>query len=108
MTKAERQLVRLAKLKIEHFQLENFQTALKEQMSTAVQLEPGVLAYYAVADQTDPTSITILEIYADTASYHAHLVSPHFLKYKETVNSMVVSLELADVTLIGSAKKPGR
>jgi quinol monooxygenase YgiN len=64
------------------------------------------LTYDAVADKTSPTDITILEIYADTAAYEAHITTAHFKKYKETVKDMVKSLELVDVNLIGSAKKP--
>lgn len=74
-------------------------------MATAVRVEPGVLTYYAVSSKIDPSNITILEIYADTASYNLHIQTPHFKKYKETVKDMVKSLELVDVTLIGSAKK---
>ena len=39
--------------------------------------------------------------------YKSHIETPHFKKYKATVKDMVKSLELIDVTLIGSAKKPG-
>jgi len=87
--------------------LDKYQAALKEQMITAVSNEPGVLTYYAVADKNDPSNITILEIYADTTAYQLHIETPHFKKYKETVKDMVKSLELIDVNLIGSAKKPG-
>ena len=76
-------------------------------MTTAVRVEPGVLTYYAVADKSDPANITILEIYADTAAYKSHIETPHFKKYNATVKDMVKWLELIDVTLIGSAKKPG-
>lgn len=99
------QMVRLAKIKVDPLQLEKYNTALKEQMTTAVRLEPGVLTYYAVADKTEPTNITILEIYADTTAYKSHIETTHFKKYKETVKDMVKSLELVDVTLIGSANK---
>jgi quinol monooxygenase YgiN len=75
-------------------------------MTTAVRVEPGVLTYYAVADKNDPSHITILEIYADTAAYKAHIETAHFKKYKATVQNMVKSLELEDVELIGAAKKP--
>lgn len=101
------QMVRLAKIKVDPLQLEKYNAALKKQMTTAVRVEPGVLTYYAVADKTDPSSITILEIYADTAAYNLHVAAPHFKKYKETVKDMVKSLELVDVRLIASAKKPG-
>jgi quinol monooxygenase YgiN len=107
MAQEKNQMVRLAKIKVDPLQLEKYNTALKEQMTTAVRVEPGVLTYYAAADKSDPSSITILEIYADTAAYNLHIATPHFKKYKETVKDMVKSLELVDVTLIGSAKKPG-
>jgi quinol monooxygenase YgiN len=100
------QMVRLAIIKVDPMQLEKYNTALKQQMTTAVRVEPGVLTYYAVADKSDPSSITILEIYADTAAYNAHIQTPHFIKYKDTVKNMVQSLKLVDVTLIGAAKKP--
>jgi len=106
MTQETNQMVRLAKIKVDPAQLEKYNAALKEQMSTAIRVEPGVLTYYAVADKSDPSSITILEIYADTAAYNFHVTTPHFRRYKETVKDMVKSLQLVDVTLIGSAKKP--
>lgn len=106
MAQEKIQLVRLAKIKVDPLHLGEYNVALKEQMSTAVRVEPGVLTYYAVADKSDPTQITILEIYADTVAYQSHILTPHFLKYKETVQNMVMSLELVDVALIGSAIKP--
>jgi quinol monooxygenase YgiN len=106
MAQEKNQMVRLAKIKVDPLQLEKYNVALKEQMTTAVRIEPGVLTYYAVADKTDPSNITILEIYADTAAYNLHIASPHFKKYKELVKDMVMSLELVDGTLIGVAKKP--
>jgi len=105
MAQEKSQMIRLAKIKVDPMQLDKYNIALKEQMTIAVQLEPGVLTYYAVADKSDPTNITILEIYADTAAYKLHIETSHFKKYKKTVENMVKSLELIDVNLIGSAKK---
>lgn len=107
MAQQKNQMVRLAKIQVDPSQLEKYNAALKEQMATAVRTEPGVLTYYAVADKSDPSHITILEIYADLAAYQSHIETPHFRKYKATVQHMVKSLELIDVNLIGSAKKPG-
>lgn len=59
-----------------------------------------------MADKKDTSSITILEIYADTSAYQKHILTPHFKKYKDTVKDMVTSLELIDVNMIGFAKKP--
>jgi quinol monooxygenase YgiN len=100
------QMVRLAKIKVDAAQLPQYEAALKTQMQTAIAIEPGVLTYYAMADKKDPTSITILEIYADTAAYQLHITTPHFKAYKEIVKNMVLSLELVDVALISAALKP--
>ena len=102
----KKQMVRLAKIKVDPTQLKEYNKALLTQMKAAIALEPGVLTYYAVADKKDPASITILEIYADTAAYNKHILTPHFKKYKDTVKDMVKSLELVDVNMIGFAKKP--
>jgi quinol monooxygenase YgiN len=107
MAQQKNQMVRLAKIQVDPAQLEQYNKALKEQMTTAVSVEPGVLTYYAVADKNDPSHITILEIYADTDAYKSHIETAHFKKYKETVQHMVKSLELVDVNLVGVAKKPG-
>ncbi len=107
MAQQKEQMVRLAKIQVDPSQLDKYNAALKEQMTTAVKLEPGVLTYYAVADKTHAAHITILEIYADTTAYQSHILTPHFKKYKETVQHMVISLELVDVNLLASAKKPG-
>lgn len=106
MAQEKIQMVRLAKVSVDPMQLVSYNTALKEQMTTAIRVEPGVLTYYAVADKSDPTNITILEIYADTAAYQSHLTTAHFKKYKDTVKDMVKALELVEVDLIAAARKP--
>ena len=106
MSQEKNQMVRLAKIKVDPLQRDKYNTALKEQMTAAISFEPGVLTYYAVSDKNDPSHVTILEIYADTAAYQRHITTAHFKKYKETVKDMVKSLELVDVDLIATAKKP--
>jgi len=100
-------MYRIAKVQVDPAQLGKYNTALKEQMTTAIRVEPGVLSYYAVADKKDPSHITIFEVYADSSAYKAHLQAPHFKKYKETVQDMVTALDVVDVDVIGIAKKPG-
>ena len=90
------QMVRLAKLVIDSTQLERYKAALKEEIETSIKLEPGVLTLYAVSEKDNPTHITILEIYADTESYKAHVQTPHFIKYKTTTKDMIKSLELIE------------
>ena len=90
------QMVRLAKLVIDSTQLENYNALLKEEIEASVRVEPGVLTLYAVAEKNNPTHITILEIYADTVAYKSHLLTPHFIKYKNGTKDMVESLELVE------------
>jgi len=90
------QMVRLAKLVIDSTQLENYNVLLKEEIEASVRLEPGVVTLYAVAEKNDPTHITILEIYADTVAYKLHLLTPHFIKYKNGTKDMVKALELVE------------
>jgi quinol monooxygenase YgiN len=100
-------MYRIAKIQVDPAQLDQYNIALKEQMTTAIHVELGVLSYYAVADKKEPSHITIFETYADTTAYKIHIQAPHFKKYKEKVQHMVTFLEVTDVNLIGSAKKPG-
>ncbi len=95
-TQNKDQMVRLARLVIDSAQLENYNALLKEEIEASVRLEPGVLTLYAVAEKNNPTHITILEIYADTVAYKAHLQTPHFIKYKNGTKDMVKSLELVE------------
>jgi len=41
-----------------------------------MQLEPGVLTLYAIAEKERPNHIYILEIYADEVAYQSHLPPP--------------------------------
>ncbi len=99
-------VIHLAKLQIDSAQLENYKALLKEGIETAIHVEPGVLALYAVFEKEHPTYVTVFEIYADTIAYKSHLQSPHFKKYKTATKDMVKSLELIDVTPIALGAKP--
>lgn len=90
------QMVRLARLVIDSSQLDKYKSILKEEIEESVRLEPGVLSLYAVSEKENPTFITILEIYADSTAYKAHIQTPHFLKYKTSTKNMVKSLVLAE------------
>ena len=89
-------MVRLAKIVVDSSRLEEYKVILKEEAEKSVQLEPGVLTLYAVSEKANPTHFTILEIYADSAAYRAHLQTLHFIKYKTSTKDMVKSLELIE------------
>lgn len=94
--KENKQMVRLAKIVVDSTQLEQYNSLLKAEIEASVKLEPGVLTLYAMAEKKNPTHITILEIYASEEAYKKHLLTPHFLKYKNGTKDMVKSLELIE------------
>ena len=60
---------------------------------------------YALSVKGRPSSIRILEVYADQGAYETHLRSPHFLEYKSETEDMVLSLRLieTDPIILGLA-----
>lgn len=102
---AQNNMYRIAKIKVDVNQIEQYKSALKEQMNAAIKLEPGVLSYTVVADKKDASLITILEVYANLEAYQSHILTPHFKKYKDTVKNMVLSLELIDTELVERVHK---
>jgi quinol monooxygenase YgiN len=98
--------VRIAELEIDPALLDDYTTALKDEIETSVRVEAGVLAIYAVAERDDPAKMRLLEIYADKASYDAHVGSVHFKTYKAATKDMVRALRLIDTTpVLLSAKE---
>jgi quinol monooxygenase YgiN len=98
-------VVRIAKLQIDPAQLEPYKAALKLHAETAVKVESGVLNLYAVYEKSNPTHVTVFEIYANEDAYQAHLLTPHFLKYKTGTKNMVRSLELVETVPIALETK---
>ena len=96
----QRPYVRVAQIEIDPAQLESYKAIAKEQIETAIRVEPGVFTLYAVAEQDNPTRVVVFEIYADLEAYRAHIETPHFKKYKAETQDMVKSLKLVDTVPI--------
>jgi len=98
-------LVRLAELEIDPAQLGRYLELLRGQISASIAGEPGVSMLYALSVKGRPSSIRILEVYADQGAYETHLRSPHFLEYKSETEDMVLSLRLieTDPIILGLA-----
>ena len=97
--------VRIARIVVDSTKLDSYKAALKEGMEAAILKEPGVLTLYAVYEKDRPTHVTVFEIYANEDAYRLHIQTPHFKKYKNTVEGMVKSLELTDVIPIALEAK---
>ncbi|MGC4072273.1 MAG: antibiotic biosynthesis monooxygenase [Nibricoccus sp.] len=106
MPEPSQPMVRIAELEIDPAQLEAFKVLLTEEQEASVRLEPGVLMLHSVALAESPTSIRLLEVYADRRAYEAHLASAHFIKYKTSTAQMVKSLRLVETKPILLCAKP--
>ena len=104
---ADTPIVRIAELEIDPAQLEAYKAALREEISTSVRVEPGVISLLAVAVKNQPNQVRLFETYASPAAYQSHIHSPHFLKYKTETAQMVRSLRLieTDPILLGTKAK---
>ena len=89
-------IVRLAELEIDPAQLDSYKALLAEEIEASVRTEQGVLMLHAVSAKGSPERIHIFEVYADQKAYEAHLISPHFIKYKTSTSGMVRSLRLIE------------
>lgn len=97
--------IRVAKIVVDSARLDAYKTALKEGIEAAVRTEPGVLTLYAVQAKDNPAHITVFEVYESVAAYNVHIQTPHFKKYKTTVQDMVRSLELTDMEPVALSAK---
>lgn len=98
--------VQLAELEVDPAQLQSYKAAAKEQIETAIRVEPGVLALYSVADKNNPSHVRVFELYSDIDAYKAHLETAHFKKYKIATEAMVKSLNLVPMNPIILGAKP--
>ena len=92
--------VQVAEIEIGPAQLESYKAAVKEQIETAIRVEPGVLVLYTVSEKDNPAHIRVFEVYRDADAYNSHLEAAHFKKYKATTEKMVKSLKLVQTTPI--------
>ncbi|MCK1388836.1 putative quinol monooxygenase [Bradyrhizobium sp. 21] len=99
------QYIQVAEIEIDPAQLEAYKAAVKEHIETAVRVEPGVLALYALSEKDNPTKVRVFEIYRDVEAYKSHLESQHFKTYKATTDTMVKSLKLVRTDGIALAAK---
>ena len=99
------QYIRIAKIVVDSAKLKEYNAALKEHAEAAVKVEPGVIMLYAVAEKLQPTHVSVFEIYSSVEAYQTHIKTPHFLKYKTTVQDMVKELQLIDVNPIALEAK---
>jgi quinol monooxygenase YgiN len=75
----------VAPLQIKEGHKEAFVEAMLEDARGSMKDEPGCLRFDVVQDGTDPNRIWLYEVYKDEAAFQAHLQTPHFNQWRDTV-----------------------
>jgi quinol monooxygenase YgiN len=104
--KAQVPFVRLADLEIDPAQLEGFKAAAREHAVATLRMEKGVLALHSAAEKDNPARIRVFEMYADESAYQAHLLTPHFQKFRSGTAKMVLARRMYDAVPILLGAKP--
>ena len=99
-------LVRIAEIEVNDGYLEQYLAAAHHVGTMSVETEPGVICIFPMQVKEQPNTIRIVEIYRDSASYQAHLQTPHFLEYKQGTLHMVKSLQLVDTNPLAPEAMP--
>ncbi len=89
-------VVRMAHIHVKPGMRDAFIAIVTEEMRASVQVEPGVLALYCVADKEHPDKLIFFEIYASEEDYQSHRTTPHFKRYIEKTKDMSVSKSLLE------------
>lgn len=97
--------IRIVELVIDSTQLENFKVALKKDIETAINTEPGALSIYAVYDKQNPSHVTVFETFESIEAHQAHQQTAHYLTFQKAVEGMVKSVERIEVLPIAIASK---
>ena len=53
-------------------------------------LEPGVVRFDVIQQENDPTRFVLVEIYRDDSAPAAHKATPHYARWREAVEPMMV------------------
>ncbi len=70
-------------------QVENFKAAIVENARNSVQ-EPGIARFDVIQQQDDPTRFVLVEVYRTDADTVKHKETPHYNKWREVVENILV------------------
>ena len=75
----------VAPIQIKEGHKEAFIEAMLDDARGSVNNEPGCLRFDVIQDGADSNRIWLYEVYTDEAAFQAHLQTPHFIKWWDTV-----------------------
>ena len=78
-----------ASIRIKEGHREPFIEAMLDDARGSVKDEPGCLRFDVIQDGGDPNTIWLYEVYKDEAAFEAHLQTPHFINWRDTVKDWI-------------------
>lgn len=79
-----------AEFRLKPDMLDGFMPLIITQAEKSLAKEPGCLIFDVCVEQNDDVDVILLyEVYTDEAAFDAHLETPHFLAFDETVAGLV-------------------
>ena len=75
----------IAPIKIKEGYKEQFVEAMLDDAKGSMKNEPGCLRFDVIQDGDDPNQIWLYEVYVDEAAFQAHMKTPHFIKWRDSV-----------------------
>jgi len=64
---------------------ESFIESMLDDARGSVNDEPGCYRFDVLQDDNDPNTLYLYEVYRDQEAFNAHLVAPHFIRWRDTV-----------------------
>lgn len=75
----------IAPFQIKDSHREHFIEEMIEDARGSLENEPGCLRFDIIQDPEDPNRIWLYEIYRDKQAFQQHIETPHFKKWRDTV-----------------------
>ncbi|MYF99386.1 antibiotic biosynthesis monooxygenase [Candidatus Poribacteria bacterium] len=75
----------IAPIQIKEGHREEFIEAMLDDAIGSVRDEPGCLRFDVIQDGADENRIWLYEVYVDEDAFKAHMETPHFIKWRDTV-----------------------
>lgn len=70
---------------------EHFVGAMLDDARGSVSAEPGCVRFDVIQDEKEPNRIYLYEVYRDRAAFDHHLTTPHFTRWRDTVQDWFAS-----------------
>jgi len=81
--------VLIVNIKVRADKIAEFQEATLVNAAESVK-EPGIASFDLLQDEADPTRFALIEVYRDEAAQAKHRETPHYLRWKEAAEPMMV------------------